>query len=108
MWDGVCSLVVLGEIDIPKKGFKIPERLDSLNSSPRDKKRRISVKKVISHPFEINCLKPWDKNRNIICSHTDSKDVYLWDMQHQNDCQQKENMSANIPDLILKGHTDIA
>ena len=27
VWDGVCSLIVLGEVDIPKQGYKIPHRL---------------------------------------------------------------------------------
>ena len=70
--------------------------------------RRISVKRIISHPFEINCLKPWGMNRKIVCSHTDSKEVYLWDLNYQEDAEYKDNVPANTPDLILKGHTDIA
>ena len=66
------------------------------------------MKKVISHPFEINCLKPWARNRKIICSHTDSRDVYLWDLFYQDNAEYKENVVANTPDLVLKGHTDIA
>lgn len=27
-WDGLASLVILGEIDIPKRGYSIPQRLD--------------------------------------------------------------------------------
>ncbi|CAI2367505.1 unnamed protein product [Moneuplotes crassus] len=107
-WDGVCSLIVLGEVDIPKQGYKIPKRLDSISSDLEESKRRISVSKVISHPYEINCLKPWPANRKIVCSHTDSKDVYLWDLFYQENTEYKENVVANTPDLILKGHTDIA
>lgn len=43
-WDGVCSLVVLGEIDIPKRGYNIPQRLDSVSFSVKDMKRRVNVK----------------------------------------------------------------
>jgi hypothetical protein len=71
-WDGVCSLIVIGEVDIPKRGYKIPFRPDFMGTDPKDGKRRISVKNVISHPFEINCLKVWEANRKICCSHTDS------------------------------------
>lgn len=107
-WDGVCSLIVLGEVDIPKRGYTIPKRLDSVSTSVKDMKRRINVKKVISHPYEVNCLKAWDVNRKLICSHTDSKDVFVWDLFNQDDTEYKENATANVPDLILKGHTDIA
>ena len=43
-WDGVSSLVILGEVDIPKRGYSIPHRLDSSTFDSKDMKRRITIK----------------------------------------------------------------
>ena len=48
-----------------------------------DPNQRIEVQKIIIHPGEINCLKGWAKNPKIIATHSDTKNVYVWDMQQQ-------------------------
>lgn len=50
-------------------------------------------------------MKLWPVNRNIAASHTDSPDVFLWDFNDQECAPYKENTDANVPDLLLKGHT---
>ena len=107
-WDGSCSLIYVGEVDIPKNGYEIPRRLDFMGIDPKDGQRRITIKKSISHPYEVNWLKVWSVNRNLVCSHTDSSEVYVWDLENQQEVEEKQNVSASIPNLILIGHSDIA
>lgn len=64
--------------------------------------------KAISHINEVNWLKAWEVNKKLICTHTDSRDVYVWNLFSQENTEQKENIAANRPDLILKGHLDFA
>lgn len=60
------------------------------------------------HPGEINCLKCWPKNQRIIATHSDTKNVYVWDFKQQKNATDRINIEANIPDLVLEGHTDVA
>ena len=54
-----------------------------------------------------SCIKPWERNRSIICSHTEKEDVCLWDLQSQENIDANSPNTSSTPDLILKGHTDI-
>lgn len=66
------------------------------------------LNKVISHPYEINCLKTWEMNRKLVCSQTDTKELFIWDLYNQDNVEYPQNCKANLPDLLLKGHTDDA
>lgn len=60
----------------------------------------MEVQKVIVHPGEINCLKCWPKNQRIIATHSDTKNVYVWDFKQQKNATDRINIEANIPDLV--------
>ena len=60
------------------------------------------------HPGEINSLRVWEKNRRLVATHSDSRKVYLWDMQSQKTVKDKVKMPANQPDLVLEGHEAVA
>ena len=66
------------------------------------------MKKIIVHPGEINSLKVFQKNKSVIATHSDSKKVFIWDMDVQKSVKEKMKMPANVPDLILEGHEDVA
>lgn len=73
-WHGLGSLLVIGSVDVPHKGFKLgPKQVTSFGGNARrgmtsgvkrfeDPNQRIEVSKIIVHPGEINCLKCWPKN----------------------------------------------
>jgi hypothetical protein len=45
-------------------------------------------------------MKLWPINKNVVATHTDSTDVFVWDFEIQENAQAKENASASIPDLM--------
>lgn len=40
----------------------------------------MKVTKIIVHPGEINSFKCWPANRKILASHSDLKEVFVWDV----------------------------
>lgn len=73
-----------------------------------DPNQRIEVSKIVIHPGEINCIKCWSRNPKVIASHTDSRYVFLWDMNAQRNASERYNVEAAQSDLVLEGHTDVA
>lgn len=65
-----------------------------------DSNHRIDVQKVIIHPGEINCMKCWPRNKRVLATHSDNKNVYLWDIKHQKNAVDRINIEANFPDLL--------
>ena len=65
-----------------------------------DAKHRVEVHKILIHPGEINCLKCWPKNKKVIATHSDTKNVYIWDTKKQKNANERINTEASIPDLM--------
>jgi WD40 repeat protein len=65
-----------------------------------DPNQRIEVQKIIIHPGEINCLKCWPRNKRVVATHSDNKNVYIWDIKHQKNAVDRINIDANLPDLL--------
>eukprot|EP00347_Sterkiella_histriomuscorum_P008918 403343245 len=108
-WQGLGSLVVMGYLDIPKPGYRVEKERKRMTLGKRyDPNQRIDIQKVFVHPGEINCLKCWPKNKRVIATHSDTKNVYVWDFNKQRNAHDRINIEANTPDLILTGHTDVA
>lgn len=45
-------------------------------------------------------MKCWPRNKRILATHSDNKNVYLWDLKHQKNASDKANLEANYPDLL--------
>lgn len=45
---------------------------------------------------------------NYLSTFIEGKDVLVWDLFNQENTEKKENVYSNVPDLVLKGHTDVA
>ena len=76
-----------------------------------DPNQRIEVSKIVIHPGEvipylfnlqINCIKCWSRNPKVIASHTDSRYVFLWDMNAQRNASERYNVEAAQPDLVYR------
>ena len=101
-------MLVMGTIDIPAQGYKIGPKFSgnlerrAMTNGKRfeDPNQRIEVSKIIVHPGEINCVKCWSKNLQVIATHSDTKYVYIWDMKTQKNANDRINVEANIPDLV--------
>lgn len=54
-------------------------------------------------------MKVWPKiGKRLAATHSDCKQVYVWDLKTQKAAKEVHRVTANLPDLILEGHTDIA
>jgi len=66
--------------------------------------------KTVFHPGEVNRIRELPQHPNMVITHTDSPDVYVWDMSKQKDRSQEEarltsSAEYSISDLVLKGHS---
>jgi len=61
----------------------------------------------ITHPGEVNRIVELPTHPDIIGTHTDGPDVYIWNLQtHPNRTEKvKSTMQPSVPDLVLTGHT---
>ncbi|KAG6489282.1 hypothetical protein ZIOFF_050551 [Zingiber officinale] len=60
--------------------------------------------KTIVHPGEVNRIREFPQNSRIVATHTDSPEVFIWDVDAQPDCGDRLGDAECQPDLILKGH----
>ncbi|XP_074578271.1 WD-40 repeat-containing protein MSI4-like [Curcuma longa] len=60
--------------------------------------------KTIVHPGEVNRIREFPQNSKIVATHTDSPEVFIWDVDAQPDCGDRLGDAECQPDLILKGH----
>lgn len=61
----------------------------------------------ITHPGEVNRIIDLTSHPDIIATHTDGPDVYLWNIISQPNREEKvqTTMQPSVPDLVLTGHT---
>ncbi|KAG8375141.1 hypothetical protein BUALT_Bualt10G0069500 [Buddleja alternifolia] len=67
----------------------------------------IRKSKTILHPGEVNRIRELPHNCNIVAAHTNSPDVFIWDVRTQLN-QHIVGVKASKPDLSLTGHKDNA
>ena len=72
---------------------------------------------AIIHPGEVNNMRSFGSlNPDVLVTHTDSENLYVWDVKRQpgrsfKECRVRNddpNYRASTPDLILTGHTEFA
>eukprot|EP00798_Chlamydomonas_sp_ICE-L_P016080 gene16080-22219_t len=70
----------------------------------------IREQKVIYHPGEINKIKELPQNVNILVTHTDSPDLYIWntDIQPNRHNDKGSRTPNSVAELKLVGHEDDA
>ena len=60
----------------------------------------------LAHPGEINRIRVVQQADDVVCTHTDSPRVYVWDFQRQPHRIVKKNCRPHWPDLQLVGHAE--
>uniref|UniRef100_A0A061SCG6 Histone-binding protein RBBP4 n=1 Tax=Tetraselmis sp. GSL018 TaxID=582737 RepID=A0A061SCG6_9CHLO len=68
----------------------------------------IKVQKTIYHPGEVNKIRELPQHPTIVVTHTDSPDLFVWDMARQPERAGDQSKEDSVPDMTLKGHTDTA
>ncbi|XXQ35838.1 WD domain, G-beta repeat [Plasmodiophora brassicae] len=69
---------------------------------------KVAVRKRIVHPGEVNRIKVCRQFPDIIATHSDCPDVYVWNVETQRGRDLEVDSHPNEPDVILKGHTSNA
>ncbi|CAI5515606.1 unnamed protein product [Closterium sp. Naga37s-1] len=73
----------------------------------------VGVLKAVQHPGEVNRIRELPQFPQILATHTDARDVFIWNMESQDDRRASKGDGAasdkpSVPDLVLRGHTDVA
>ncbi|KAL2622467.1 hypothetical protein R1flu_002672 [Riccia fluitans] len=78
-------------------------QFDEQGRSPFIKKH-----KTIVHPGEVNRIRELPQNSKIVATHTDSPEVYIWNLETQPNRATLIGAAHSRPDLVLGGHTENA
>ncbi|KAK9838348.1 hypothetical protein WJX81_006464 [Elliptochloris bilobata] len=78
-----------------------------LNFSDADQSQQVKVIKTILHPGEVNKIREVPGHSEVVVTHTDSKELYVWHTGRQPNRKEKVTASAalSVADLTLIGHT---
>ena len=88
-------------LDIPNYGVTFDQELNNIFLQQNFKKCPfLTVKQVLVHPGEINCIKKSNIDPKWIATHSDSPNVYIWNLdKHTYVPSSKENIPADLPEL---------
>ncbi|CAL8462585.1 g2118 [Coccomyxa elongata] len=84
---------------------------ESLKYDEKAKSQNIKPYSTIIHPGEVNKIRECPLHPHIVVTHTDAKELYVWDIEKQpNRATDKgeQLQQLSIPDLILGGHEAVA
>ncbi|KAE9448778.1 hypothetical protein C3L33_19324, partial [Rhododendron williamsianum] len=89
--------------------FKNRQRL-YLSEQFNEEARSPFVKKykTIIHPGEVNRIRELPQNNNIVATHTDCPEVFIWDVEAQPNRHAVLGAADSRPDLVLTGHQENA
>lgn len=78
-----------------------PEEAAVTDRSDTNSSRDFALRKRLIHPGEVNRIR--QISRDIVVTHTDSPNLFVWDFKKQPDRRARE-VSPNVPDVTLIGH----
>ncbi|KAK9734517.1 hypothetical protein RND81_04G144900 [Saponaria officinalis] len=102
----VPNTLVIANVEIVKPRVAAAEHISQFNEESRSP--FVRKFKTIIHPGEVNRIRELPQNSNIVATHTDSPDVYIWDVESQPNRPANMGALASRPDLTLTGHQDDA
>ncbi|XP_074361683.1 WD-40 repeat-containing protein MSI4-like isoform X2 [Apium graveolens] len=102
----VPNTLVIANCEIVKPRVAAAEHISQFNEESRSP--FVKKFKTILHPGEVNRIRELPQNSNIVATHTDSPDVFIWDIESQPTRQANLGSPVSRPDLILTGHKDNA
>eukprot|EP00210_Caulerpa_lentillifera_P005620 g5373.t1 len=81
---------------------------ETINSWTESQKcPHLKNEKQIVHPGEVNKIRECPLKSNILITHTDSPNLYVWDTEEHNaldEDQQDDELNTSKPQLLLVGH----
>ncbi|KAL3639766.1 WD-40 repeat-containing protein msi4 [Castilleja foliolosa] len=102
----VPNTLVIANVEVVKARVAAAEHIAQFNEESRSP--FVKKSKTIIHPGEVNRIREFPQNSNIVATHTDSPDVLIWDVETQPNRQPVLGATPSRPDLILTGHQDNA
>ncbi|KAK9818074.1 hypothetical protein WJX72_006679 [[Myrmecia] bisecta] len=107
--EGDPNKLYVAQAQIAKKRVAAAETITGFkdqNQSPY-----IKLTKLILHPGEPNKLRECPAHPSVIVTHTDAKELFVWNLKNQPNRQGEKGekkKELSVPDLTLTGHTDDA
>lgn len=102
----VPNTLVIANCEVVKPRVAAAEHISQFNEEARSP--FVKKHKTIIHPGEVNRIRELPQKRQIIATHTDGPEVFVWNVDTQPNCQVAVGASVSKPDLTLTGHTDDA
>ncbi|XP_065866690.1 WD-40 repeat-containing protein MSI4-like [Euphorbia lathyris] len=102
----VPNTLVIANVEVVKPRVAAAEHIAQFNEEARSP--FVKKYKTIIHPGEVNRIRELPQNSKIVATHTDSPDVFIWDVEAQPHRQAVLGTTASRADLVLTGHKDNA
>ncbi|WCJ39532.1 Transducin family protein / WD-40 repeat family protein [Euphorbia peplus] len=102
----VPNTLVIANCEIVKPRVAAAEHIAQFSEELRSP--FVKKYKTIIHPGEVNRIRELPQNSKIVATHTDSPDVFIWDVEAQPNRQAVLGSTPSRPDLVLTGHRDNA
>ncbi|KAI4329156.1 hypothetical protein L6164_021449 [Bauhinia variegata] len=102
----VPNTLVIANCEVVKPRVAAAEHISEFNEEARSP--FVKKYKTIIHPGEVNRIRELPQNSKIVATHTDSPDVFVWDVEKQPNRQAVPGAASSCSDLILTGHMENA
>lgn len=102
----VPNTLVIANCEVVKPRVAAAEHISQFNEETRSP--FVKKYKTIIHPGEVNRIREFAQNTNIVATHTDSPEVLIWDVETQPNRHAVLGAPTSRPDLVLTGHKDNA
>mmetsp|Transcript_9172 Transcript_9172/g.55635 ORF Transcript_9172/g.55635 Transcript_9172/m.55635 type:complete len:451 (+) Transcript_9172:1799-3151(+) len=99
----VPNTIVMMHVEVPDPRTEDPFTMWSYLNASRSQPIGKRVK-TIRHAGEVNVLRDFPVRPNLVCTHTDAKDVYVWNLNAQPPLNKSNANVKPKPDVVLKGH----
>ncbi|KAG6543059.1 hypothetical protein Mapa_015555 [Marchantia paleacea] len=102
--DGSCpNTLVVFNCEVIKPRAAAAEHISQFSEETRSP--FVKKHKTIIHPGEVNRIRELPQNSKIVATHTDSPEVYIWNLETQPNRAALLGANHSRPDLVLTGHT---
>lgn len=102
----VPNTLVIANCEVVKARVAAAEHVAEFNEEARSP--FVKKYKTIIHPGEVNRIRELPQNTNIVATHTDCPEVFIWDVEAQPNRHAVLGAADSRPDLVLTGHKENA
>ncbi|KAL6585826.1 WD-40 repeat-containing protein msi4 [Orobanche minor] len=100
------NTLIIANCEVVKPRVAAENHIANFNEDARSP--YVKKYKTILHPGEVNRIRELPQNKNIVATHTDCPEVFIWDVEAQPNRHALVGAADSRPDLVLSGHQDNA